>query len=203
MEGNNSSYKPHQEGDPTIEKWMQAESSLDFDMSFGVHYKAPNWYAGISGTQLLGGMARISGEKNIFKTPQQIYFSGGYIWDLRTAVPWSIEPSVLIRSNLATWTIDAMAVARYNGILWFGMAYQLDWAVAVLLGAVPFANKPDNYLRGLEIGVSYSFPTARFGYRANGSMGDFEIMVRYGINFYRDKPLTGYGSSRHLYKNQY
>jgi len=202
MKTSKTNFKPNQESDPTVDGLKQAESLLDFDMSFGVHYRAPTWHAGISCTQLLGGV-RISGEENFLNVPQQLYITGGYIWDLRTPTYWTIEPNVIIRSNFSTWTMDIMAAARYNGILWFGLSYQLDWAVAAFFGTVPFHNKGDSYLKGLEIGVSYSFPTAKFGYKANGgSKGDFEILIRYGLNFYREKPLTGYGSSRHLYKNQ-
>ncbi|MCL2290543.1 MAG: type IX secretion system membrane protein PorP/SprF [Bacteroidetes bacterium] len=203
--GKNYPFNPNQDPDPLVTAIESSESFLDFDMNFGIHYKAPTWYAGISCAQLLGG-ARISGGESGFKTlhpVRQIYMTGGYIWDLKTPVPWSIEPHVFIRTNLATWTMDVMALARYNGILWFGLSYQLDWAVAVLFGAVPFYNSTNNYLKGLELGLSYSFPTNKLGYRTGGSMGDFEILVRYGFNFYKDKALTGYGSSRHLYKNQY
>jgi len=190
--------------DPTLTGAQDSESFLDFDMRFGLHYKAPTWYVGVSCAQFLGGV-RISGEKtsNTLKAPQQLYFTGGYIWNLKTPVPWSIEPNVLIRTEFATWTIDVIALARYNGILWFGLAYQLDWGISALFGAVPFYNHTSNYLKGLELGVSYTFPTNKTGYAKNGSMGDFDILIRYGFNFYKDKALTGYGSSRHLYKNQY
>jgi len=179
-----------------------SESVLNFDMKFGVHYQAPTWYAGVSCADILGGI-RISGEEGVLKVPQQLYITGGYIWNLKTPVPWSIEPSLLIRTNMATWSFNAMAVARYNGIVWFGLAYELDWALGVVVGAVPFYNHSNAYLKGLEIGAAYSFPLAKFGYSRGGSMGDFEIIFRYGFSFYRDKTLTGYGSSRHLYKNQY
>ena len=196
-----SDYNPIQNPDPTITNFT--ESFLDFDMNFGLHYQAPTWYAGISCAQLLGGV-RVSGEPNVIgDVPRQLYITGGYIWNLKTPVPWSIEPSLLIRTNMATWSMNVMAVARYNGIVWFGLAYELDWAVGVVVGAVPFYNHSNAYLKGLEIGAAYSFPATKFGYRSGGSMGDFEILIRYGFNFYRDKTLTGYGSSRHLYKNQY
>jgi len=195
---------PLQTGDPTVDNAKQSESFMDFDMKLGVHYKTPTWYAGISCAQLLGGL-RISGDKslNTFKPPRQLYIIGGYIWNLKTPVPWSIEPHVFIRSNFATWTMDLMALARYNGILWFGLSYQLDNGIAVLFGAVPFYNSANNYLKGIELGISYTFGTTKYSYVRNGGMGDFEILVRYGFNFYKDKALTGYGSSRHLYKNQY
>jgi type IX secretion system PorP/SprF family membrane protein len=195
-------YYPIDEGDNTIDMAKNSETFIDFDMNFGLHYKAPNWYAGLSCSQLLGGV-RLSGEKNVIKARQQLYITGGYIWELKTVVPWSVEPSVLIKSDFSTWDLDLIAVARYNGILWFGLSYQLNLAVAVLFGAVPFYNHTNNYLKGIELGLAYSFQTNKFAYKPGGSMGDFEILIRYGFNFYKDKPLTGYGSSRHLYKNQY
>ena len=196
-------FNPIEQGDQTLLKTK--ESVLDFDMNVGLHYKAPTWHAGVSCTRLLGGgRVRLSGEKNVFNDiPPQLYFTGGYIWNLKTPVPWSIEPNILIRTNFTAWDIDVMAVARYNGILWFGLSYQHEWAIAALFGAVPFYNSTNNYLKGLELGLAYSFPITKTGYRSGGSMGDFEILVRYGFNFYKEKTLTGYGSSRHLYKNQY
>jgi type IX secretion system PorP/SprF family membrane protein len=196
-------YKPNQESDQTITKVKEYKSFLDFDLSLGLHYKAPTWHVGVSGTQIIGGV-RISSDKEKFLLPaRQFYVTGGYIWNLKTPVPWSVEPNILIRSNFKTWTMDVMALARYNGILWFGLSYQLQYAVAVLFGAVPFYNNTNVYLKGLEIGISYSFVTAKYVYQPSGSFGDFEVLVRYGFNFYKEKPLTGYGSSRHLYKNQY
>jgi hypothetical protein len=174
---------------------------MDFDMNVGVHYRTPTWYVGVSCAQLLGGV-RISGEATSLKPVQQLYVTGGYIWNLKTPVPWSIEPQILIRSNFATWQLNVMALARYNGILWFGASYQ-NGGIAALFGAVPFYNGTNEYLKGLEIGVAYTFTTTKFSYVRGGGFGDFELVVRYGFNFYKEKALSGYGSSRHLYKNQY
>ena len=196
-------WEPNQQGDPTLALLQGEQSSvMDFDMNFGVHYKTPTWYVGVSGTQLLGRV-RISGEKDVLtKLPRQLYVTGGYIWELKTPVPWSIEPHVLIRTNLATWQLHVMALARYNGILWFGLGYQ-DLGIAALFGAVPFYNQGNEYLKNLELGVAFTFPTVKYGLVKTGSFGDFELIVRYGFNFYKEKALSGYGSSRHLYKNQY
>ncbi|MCL2168070.1 MAG: PorP/SprF family type IX secretion system membrane protein [Lentimicrobiaceae bacterium] len=193
-------WKPNQTGDPTIA--LAKESFLDFDINFGLHYKAPTWYVGVSGTQLLRGI-RVSGEENLLRIPRQLYISGGYIWDLKTPVPWSIEPHVLIQTDFATWHLHLMALARYNGILWFGVSYQLDNGIAALFGATPFYNDSNEFLKGLEIGVAYTFQTTKYAWKAGGSWGDFELVVRYGFNFYKEKALTGYGSSRRLYQNQY
>lgn len=194
------SYNPLQPSDPTLTEL--SDSYLDFDMNFGVFYQAPSWYVGASATNLIGGV-RVSGDIGVISPARRIYVTGGYIWNLNTAIPWSIEPTVFIGTNLASWNLDVMAIARYNGILWFGLSYQHDWAVALLFGAVPFYNSTNNYLRGLELGLAYSIPTSKLGLRRGGSWGDFELVVRYGFNFWKERALTGYGSSRHLYKNQY
>jgi len=197
-----TNWDPLQPGDPTLALLTGEQSSvMDFDIGFGVHYKTPTWYVGVSGSQLLGGV-RISGEKDILHVPQQLYITGGYIWELKTPVPWSIEPHLLVRTNLATWNLGVMALARYNGILWFGVSYQ-DGGIAALLGAVPFYNQGNEYLKNLELGLAFTFPTVKYGFVKTGSFGDFELVVRYGFNFYKEKALSGYGSSRHLYKNQY
>jgi len=195
-------FNPNQPDDPTLTALKSSETFMDFDLSFGLHYKTPTWYVGVSGTQLIGGV-RISGEIGPLHVPQQLYLMGGYVWNLQTSVPWSIEPHILFRSNLSTWSMDVMALARYNGILWFGLSYQLNKGIAVLLGAVPFYNYGNDYLKELEIGVAYNISTEKFSYKQGGGWGDFELVVRYGLNFFREKALSGYGSSRHLYKNQY
>ena len=195
---------PIQPGDPLLtgSGVSGTESSImDFDMSFGVHYRTPTWYVGISGTQLLGGV-RISGDMTSLRPVRQFYATGGYIWDLKTPIPWYIEPHILIRSNFVEWQLGILAVARYNGILWFGTGFQ-NGAIPILFGAVPFYNGDNAYLRGLELGVAFGFPTTKFAWTSGGSWGDFELVVRYGFNFYKEKVLSGYGSSRHLYKNQY
>ncbi|MDR0205953.1 MAG: type IX secretion system membrane protein PorP/SprF [Bacteroidales bacterium] len=191
--------------DPTLHGLNSTESFLDFDMNFGLNYRTPTWYVGLSGTNLTGGGVRISGaEISSLRVGRQYYLTGGYILNLRTVVPWAIEPNVLINtSNFAIWRINVMALARYNGILWFGLSYQHNNAIVVLLGATPFYNSTNDYLRGLELGFAYGFDTKKSAYVKGGTWGDFEIVFRYGFNFYKEKTLTGYGSSRHLYKNQY
>jgi type IX secretion system PorP/SprF family membrane protein len=202
MKPQSQNYNPNENPDPTIDQTKVDQYSLmDFDINFGLIYRTPTWYVGVSGTKLLGGV-RISGDKDIVKVPQQIYVSGGYIWDLKTPIPWSIEPHIMIRINLSAWQLNAIALARYNGILWFGLGYNA-WGISALFGAVPFYNTGSDYLKGLEIGVAFTFPTTKIGYMRTGSWGDFELVLRYGFNFYKEKVLTGYGSSRHLYKNQY
>jgi type IX secretion system PorP/SprF family membrane protein len=203
IRGGGTDLNPNNNPDPTVEATKQTESMLDMDLNFGLHYKAPTWYMGVSGAKLLNTVRLSGSEVTSLRDARQIYCYGGYIWNLKTAVPWTVEPSALIGTDLATWHLNLMALARYNGILYFGLSYQLNNGVGVAMGAVPFYNSTNEYLRGLEVGIDYNFDTKKTGWTQGGSWGDLEILLRYGFNFYKDKPLTGYGSTRHLYKNQY
>ncbi len=198
-------FQPTQEGDQLLasldaetEKWM------DLDFSAGVFYKADRWNAGIGVTQIAAvpGL-RLSGDNQSFKTSRNLYIHGGYTWILPWDPSWEILPQALIKTDLATAQFDLMLLARYNGILWGGLSYRIQDAVSVLFGARPFYNSNNNYLKGLEMGLAYSFTTSKLGYRPDRSYGDIEIMLRYCFDIYKEPVFSGYGSTRGIYKNQY
>jgi hypothetical protein len=100
--------------------------------------------------------------------------------------------------------IDLMILGRYNETLWMGLSYRIIDAVSVLFGAKPFASSSNNYLKGLDVGISYSFTTNKLGlYKSGKSSGDVEVMLRYSFDIFKQEVFSGYGSSRNIYKNQY
>ena len=58
-------------------------------------------------------------------------------------------------------------------------------------------------MKGLDMGLSYSFTTSQLGYKKHRSFGDIELVVRYCFDIYKPEVFTGYGSTRNIYKNQY
>lgn len=196
-------FRPSQEGDPIIQQL--GESYLDLDFNFGLYYKTDRWYAGLSGTQLLGPSSLpLSGGEEL-KLARQLYLHGGYIWTLPWNPSWTIEPQALLKfADFTAPQLDLMVLTRYNNILWAGLSYRVYDAVSVLFGARPFYNSSNNYLKGLDIGVAYSFTTSKLGlYSSKKSSGDIEIMLRYCFDIYRQEVFSGYGSTRSIYKNQY
>lgn len=181
---------------------QKTESWLDLDFNFGVFYKADRWNAGIGVTQIAEKI-RLSGDKQSFKMSRNLYIHGGYTWILPWDPSWEILPQALIKTDLATAQFDLMLLARYNGIIWFGGSYRIQDAVSVLFGARPFFNSSNNYLKGLEMGLAYSFTTSKLGYKVDRSYGDIEIMLRYCFDIYKEEVFSGYGSTRSIYKNQY
>lgn len=193
-----------QASDPVLN--AMSESNMFFDLNFGAYYKTETWSAGISGVQLLGKEASptLSGEK--LKPYRHIYIHGGYVWNLPWFPNWNIEPNLLLKTDLTKKMpqIDLMVLGRYNETLWMGLSYRIVDAVSVLFGARPFANSSNNYLKGLDVGMSYSFTTSKLGlYKSGKSSGDVEVMLRYSFDIFRQEVFSGYGSSRNIYKNQY
>lgn len=198
-------WRPSQEGDQVLDRL--GESTLDLDFNVGLLYKSPQWYAGIGVTQLAGAMdknhaLRLSGDKSVQRTTQ-LYFHGGYDWILPADPSWELLPHAMIKTDLHTMQLDLMVLTRYNGLFWGGLDYRIQDAVTVLFGARPFHNSPNAYLKGMDLGVSYSFTTNKLAYRKNRSFGDIEVMIRYCFDFYKEETFFGYGSSRSIYKNQY
>lgn len=181
---------------------QKGESWLDLDLNFGVFYKADRWNAGVGVTQIAEKI-RLSGDRNSFKMSRNLYIHGGYTWILPWDPSWEILPQALVKTDFAAAQLDVMLLARYNGILWGGLSYRIQDAVSVLFGARPFFNSSNNYLKGLEMGLAYSFTTSKLGYKAGRSYGDIEIMLRYCFDIYKEEVFSGYGSTRSIYKNQY
>jgi type IX secretion system PorP/SprF family membrane protein len=195
--------RPLQQQDPLINSMNQGgESWLDMDVNFGLYYKSQYWYAGLSGTQLIENI-RLSGYKDILQMSRHLYIHGGYTWIIPQDPSWTLEPQTMIKTDLATAQWDLMVLARYNNILWTGLSYRIQDAVSVLFGARPFYNSSNNYLKGIDMGLAYSFTTSKLGYSKNRSYGDIEIMLRYCFDIFRTETFSGYGSTRTIYKNQY
>ncbi|MDR2980194.1 MAG: PorP/SprF family type IX secretion system membrane protein [Bacteroidales bacterium] len=187
--------------DPLLKEYNESEMNMDFN--FGLYYKAERWFAGVSILRMLDNSAFVLSGQGFQRPPRTLYATGGYIWTLPWNPSWNIEPSAIIRTDLAMMNFDLMAIARYNSVVWGGLSYRLDDAVSILMGARPFHNSSNNFLKGLEAGLAYSITTTKIGYRPKGSFGDIEILIRYCFDLYKQEVFSGYGSSRSIYKNQY
>jgi len=206
----NMTYKPNNwvyidPNDPIIhELETNPPSYLNMDFGLGVHYKAETWDVGASVVNLMGKEVPIvlSGGEGL-RLARQLYIHGGYIWTLPNP-SWTLEPKALIKTDFATFQTDLMVLTRYNGIIWTGLNYRIQDAVTVLIGARPFFNSSNNYLKGLDVGFAYGIDTKKFAYKSGGgSFGHFELVLKYCFDIYKTETFFGYGSSRAIYRNQY
>jgi len=194
--------------DPTLaDKQNNTVSWMNLDFNFGIFYKGVNWYAGLSALNLAQTLT-LAGEGSQNHLKREFTLCGGYEWFIPNT-NWSLEPNLFIKTNFATAQYDVMLLAKYNNsLIWTGLVYRVQDAVAVIIGAKPFANHSNNYLKGLEMGFSYDFPTSHLGFTKKpsggtqtNSFGGFEVMLRYGFGIYKEPYISGYGNSRYLYRS--
>ncbi len=167
-------------GDPSIPQNNQKATA--FDASFGAYLYNPKYYAGISAVHLNEGDLS---DMNI-QVARHLYAMAGYHFELGPV--WTLSPHVLAKTDLSSTQVDVNATIMYNNIVWAGVSYRLEDAIAPMAGyqyAFPDGKSV------LKIGYSYDLTTSELN---NYSSGSHEIMLSF---CYRpEKPLP-----KRVYKN--
>ena len=173
-------------------------SAGTFDLGLGVYYNIPNkMYVGISTLHLTAselkdvadGGAGGTGALN-FAQSRHYYIMAGYDWDMSGgAQKWVLKPSILAKTDAASTQLDLNALVMYNKLVWGGVSYRIEDAIAVLAGV----NIPQ--LPGLKIGASYDITTSSLGDHSSGSL---EFMVKYCTSITKPAKREVYHSVRFL-----
>ena len=160
-------------------------SGMGFDMSFGVYYSAPTWWAGVSYGHLTQPKLQWS-EKTEISVRGTFYAAGGYNWRLRNK-KWMLMPSAMVQTDFLSWDVNLTMLAQLNDRYRFGLGYRIAGSVDILLGM--------DIINGLQIGYTYELP-------ANGlireSYGSHELYLAYGFNILKPKRTNRYKSVRYL-----
>ncbi len=149
-------------------KTRQKESGIIPDIDFGVQYQQiRKIYVGLSGTNLLESSADIGNTR--YGPKRNLYLTAGYYINLMGKRKNSLYliPSLLVKSNLANVQFDLTARLEYNNLLWAGVSYRYQDAVAVLAGV---------NIKGFHLGASYDFTIGNLSNISNGSP---EIFIGY------------------------
>jgi type IX secretion system PorP/SprF family membrane protein len=173
------------------------KSTMMFDMTFGAFYNLPGKaYVGISSSQLIQSKMKIPNLDSRLK--RHYYLTGAYHWVIPNNPDWELSPYLLIKSDFASTQFDITAMCKWRNIVWGGITYRVQDAVAILVGAYPF-NLPsmNPALANLRIGYSYDITTSALG--ANGrSSGSHEIMLGYCFKIEIPQHVTKYINTRFL-----
>ncbi len=161
-----------------------SESSVNFDLGFGLYYNNPDMYFGFS-------VAHLNGTQfNKAETPshynQHYYLTGGYVLQLPSP-DWQFNPSVFVCSNISTTQLSVTASTIYNKKFWFGVSYRVGEAVVGMLGFELF--------NGLRIGYAYDYSTEEIRKYNSGS---HEFMLGYCFTLKKERPPQQYKSIRFL-----
>ena len=160
-------------------------SGMGFDMSVGVYYTAPTWWASVSYTHVTHPVLEWSDRTEV-PVRGSFYAAGGYNWRLRDK-KWLLMPSAMLQTDFAAWDVNLTMLAQVNDRYRFGLGYRIAGSVNILLGM--------DIINGLQLGYTYELP-------ANGlireSYGSHEVYLAYGFNVLKPKRTNRYKSVRYL-----
>lgn len=190
-------FRPIDVNDPLLNPQNQ-RSTMIFDLTFGAFYNLPGKaYVGLSSSQLIQSKVNIPGLTDS-KLKRHYYLTGTYHWVLPNAPDWELSPYLLIKTDFASAQYDVTAMCKWRDMIWAGVSYRHQDAIAILAGAYPF-NSPNMKpgLAKLRIGYSYDITTSALG--ANGrSSGTHEIMLGYCFQIKTTPHITKYINTRYL-----
>ena len=154
-----------------------------FDLGFGAYYVAPKYYLGISSTQLPEGELA---DVNI-KNARHYYVLAGYDWEIGGNPKYTLQPSTLIKSDGASTQIDLTATFLYNKMVWLGVSFRTEDAIAPLIGYQKEVGNGNMF----RIGYSYDVTTSELSTYSSGS---HEVMISYCFKIVKQPDV-------HLYRN--
>lgn len=159
------------------------ESGLNFDANFGMMVYGPNYFFGFAIPNLLQTRLPVSGFiEDDNRNMRHFHFMGSYYYELNEE--FAIQPSALARFTTATPVqMDFLIKAIYMDMVWAGVTYRHNDAVALALGF-----EYDRY----AIGYSYDITTTD---AANFSPHTHEVTVAYYLprrgGTFSEKSLIG------------
>lgn len=172
-------YKTEEEGDVAIP--VSGDKASAFDLGFGLHYKSEKLYVGLSTKHLNEGT--LLSETDILQLKRHYYLTSGYLYKINEK--FDLMPSLFVKTDGVTSSLDVTSVLEYNKKLWGGVSYRPSFGAIVLLGM--------HLNKDLKFGVSYDIPTSNI----SGS-GSLEFMLGYCFEIDYNKVAKGYKNPRFL-----
>jgi len=123
------------------------ESQFRPDMAAGVYYRAEKYYIGISATHLIKSKFDygIDSLQNALET--HMYITGGYDYQLNYDIV--LSPSILVKTDLKTYSFDVSLLATFREKLWGGLSFRQSEAMIAMIGY--------SFLKDNSFKVGYGF----------------------------------------------
>ncbi len=141
------------------------------DLSLGVWYDRPKWFAGISCSHVIGGSFKLKqkesesdADETTMKVSRTLYFTGGYNISFKNPL-FALQPSLMLKSDFVTVQADVSALLRIAKRYWGGLSWRPGDGLGVIAGI--------QFDFGLTVGYSYDIPL--YG----PTDGSHEIMIGY------------------------
>lgn len=158
-------------------------NGIAFDWHLGAFYSDRRMYLGASAQHITKAARRVD-EEISYDTKTTTYFTAGYNFLLANPL-YVLKPSVFVKTDFASYQIDADILVEYGKRYWGGVGYRLDDAVTFIVGM--------QLTGGINLSYSYDWTTSKLAAVSDGS---HEIMLSYSLK--QDKKKTKYKSIRVL-----
>ncbi len=168
-----------QNPDPSIP--TSVDKASGFDLGMGFFYNSEKIYIGLSSKHI--NEPTISTSIDIIDIKRHYYLTAGYIYELNEKL--YLKPSLLVKTEGVTTTVDLTSFLEYNKKLWGGVTYRPSSRAVLLLGM--------HINEDLKFGFSYDVPTTNVS-----SSGTFEFMLGYCFKIDYDKVVKGFKNPRFL-----
>lgn len=123
------------------------ETQIRPDLSAGIYYRAQKYYLSLSASHLLHSEFNFGNDSLANALVTHLYFMAGYDYEIN--YDFVLRPSILVKSDLTTYSFDLSLLAYFREKLWFGFSFRQSDAMIALIG---YSFLKDNSLR-----LGYSF----------------------------------------------
>lgn len=168
-------------------------SDMSFDLGFGAFYKNDKLYAGLSMSHILQPDLQYEKQDNSqskkispFYLKRHYFLTAGYEVQLPNPM-LELTPSVMFKSDLASYQATFNARVTYNKRFWGGLGYRWGDAVVVLAGL--------ELVNNVKIGYAYDMNVSKLRTYNSGS---HEIMLTYSFTISTERIPQKYKSVRFL-----
>lgn len=155
--------------DPYLAATRLNKTKLDLNLGFWLY--SPDFYIGLSGTQLLRNQGDISqGDEPQLTLQPHFYGTAGMRF--QTSDDLAVVPSVMVKTtDVAAPAVDLSVRVLYARQLWGGASYRLKDAWAVMAGI--------NLNHLIDVGYAYEVPVSGMN---QVTAGGHEVVVGFKIN---------------------
>jgi type IX secretion system PorP/SprF family membrane protein len=185
-----SKLKPVDE-DPLLSQ-LGKENDMLIDMAFGAYYLVPDqYYVGISSSQMLQSsgksLGQVQGQDMKLKLKRHYFLTAGYEITFAGNSAFRIDPSLLVKTDLAAIQFDLSAILNFKDRFWGGFSYRFQDAFVAIIGME---------YKNIRIGYSYDLTTSSIG--GSYSSGSHEVMAGYCFKLDVEKLRQSYKNTRFL-----
>jgi type IX secretion system PorP/SprF family membrane protein len=164
------------DGDPAYDPFIPTNTNdMVPDLGLGLYAFTDRFYLGFSAQHILGSKFEWEhidklGNTTIFnnKVNMHLYLIGGYNWIVPFNPNFEVQPTVLIKKDVAKLQFDINTNVLYKNKFWGGLQYREGGDISILLGM--------KLTPQLKFGYSYDIVTSKMSKYQSGT---HEIMINY------------------------